>query len=280
MTIPNSFIREGFIPANMLRKRRRLMLGSDGPPDSGKTEFTLSVPGPGIVLCLDRGYEAMLDNPNPPETRRDDFAFKVITVPMATSATQNEFLDYWRAFYTEYKKALANVDARVVVLDGDSDGWELQRLAEFGKLTQIPPILYTSVNAARRAMIAKAFDSGKTIIATHKIKKQYKALLNPDGSVALDKSSGREIREWDGKTYQRQGFEDQDYLWQVQISHMYRPATVNARGLEIPQKWGVRITKCKPDPKLVGIELWGEDCNFAGLVQTVYPDVPLSEWGF
>lgn len=280
MTLPASFTRDGFVDPSKLRKRRRLMIGSDGPSDSGKTEFLLSAPGPGIVLCLDRGHEAMLDNPTPPVTRRDDFAFKIIQVPMATSATQNEFLEYWRAFYAEYKKALANPDALTIGLDGDSDGWELQRLAEFGKLTQIPPILYTSVNAARRAMIARAFDSGKTVIATHKIKKHYKALIDDKGAVVVDKNSGKEVREWDGVSYQRQGFEDQDYLWQVQISHMFRPARTLPSGKEIPQKWGIRINKCKPDPKLVGTELWGEDCNFAGLVQTIYPDVPLAEWGY
>lgn len=269
--LPASFARDGFITPSALRgKRRRLMVGTEGPADSGKTEFSLSAPGPGIVLCLDRGFDAVLDNQNPPASRREDFAFKVITVPMATQVTQPTFVEYWKAFYNEYKKALDNPDARTVVLDGDSDSWELQRLAEFGKLTKVPPIAYDTVNAARRAMYARAWDSGKIVIATNKVRKTYLTKFRPDGKPEMN-SSGNEVRAWDGKSYERQGFGDQDYLWAVQIRHLY-DADKN--------KWGIRIIKAKADPSAVGLELWGEDCNFESLVQVIYPQVPLAEWGF
>lgn len=267
MMLPRSFVTDGFVTTRP--KLKRLMIGTEGLSDTGKTEFAMSAPGPGIVLGLDRGYEGVLDNQHPPPTRHADFACVSVPVPLATSVAQPVFLEYWKAFYEQYKKALANADARTVVLDGDSDSWELQRLAEFGKLTQIPPILYTSVNAARRAMIARAYDSGKIVIATNKLKKAYKPKFKPDGTPALD-TSGKEIREWDGINYDRQGFEDQDYLWQVQLRHLYNP---------IKQIWGFRILKCKVDKDVVGLELWGEDCNFSSLVQVCYPQVPLSEWG-
>lgn len=269
MTLPASFAKDGFVSAASVRKHRRLLIGTDGISDSGKTEFALSAPGPGIVLALDRGFDAMLDNQNPPVSRREDFGFKVITVPLATQLTQNEYKEYWKAFYAEYRRALENKDCRTVVIDGDSDSWELQRLAEFGKLTQIPSILYVNVNAARRAMYARAYDSGKIVIATNKVKRQYKTKFKVDGTPELN-SSGNEIREWDGD-FERNGFGDQDYLFMIQLRHLY-----NADKNE----WGIRILKCKADPQLVGYELWGSDCNFAGLVSTVYPHIPLTEWGY
>lgn len=267
MTLPRSFTTDGFITTKP--RLKRLLIGTEGLPDTGKTEFAMSAPGPGIMLCLDRGIDGVLDNQEPPATRSPNFAHKVISVPLATSVAQPIFLEYWRDFYADYKKSLANVDARTVVLDGDSDSWELQRLAEFGKLTQIPPILYTTVNAARRAMIARAYDSGKIIIATNKLKKSYKTKYKPDGQPLVD-SSGKEIREWDGINYDRQGFEDQDYLWQIQLRHLFNPAKA---------EWGLRILKCKVDKHVVGLELWGGDCNFASLVEVCYPHVPASEWG-
>jgi hypothetical protein len=267
MSLPASFHTDGFVTPKP--KLRRLMIGAEGSPDTGKTEFASSAPGPGIVLCLDRGYEGMLDNRTPPPTRNPDFVYVPIHVPLATSAAQPVFLEYWKSFYSQYSKALANKDARTLVLDGDSDSWELQRLAEFGKLVQVPPILYQSVNAARRAMIAKAYDSGKIIIATNKLKKVYRTKFLPTGLPATD-NSGKEIREWDGKSWERQGFEDQDYLWQVQIKHLY----------DEKKKWGIRILKCKVDKELNGMELWGGECNFQTLVQVIYPNVPLSDWGY
>jgi hypothetical protein len=38
--------------------------------------------------------------------------------------------------------------------------------------------------------------------------------------------------------------------------------------------------KCKANLRLVGAELWGNDCNFKGLVKLVYPQVSLQEWGY
>lgn len=280
MTLPRSFLTEGFLPAETVRKTRHLLIGTDGPTDTGKTEFALSAPGPGVVICLDRNIDPVLDNLNPPATRQPDFAFKIIKVPLATTSKQDLYMEYWRDFRDTFYKALKNPDCRTVVLDGDSDSWELQRLAEFGKLTQIPSIMYTGVNAARRAFIARAHDSGKIVIATHKIKKQYRTKYDADGKAVLN-DSGKEIREWDGTTYDRQGFEDQDYLWHVQLRHVYRPARINPlTRKDVPQQWGVVITKCKVNMTLVGTELWGDSCNFQSLVELLYPNVSLSEWGF
>jgi hypothetical protein len=262
MPLPASFARDGFFPAEKMRgKHRHLLIGTEGLPNTGKTEFACSAPGPGIVICLDRGFDAMLDNPNPPKSRRDDFAFKTIKIPLATQAAQPEYLQYWRDFYAEYKKALDNPDARTVVLDGDSDSWELQRLAEFGKLTQVPPIMYQQVNAARRAMIARAFDSGKIVISTNKLKDGYESQLTSDK---------KEVRIKTGK-YERQGFADHEYLYQIQLRHLFN---------EEKGSFGVKILRCKSDTTLQGLELWGEDCCFQSLVQCIYPTVPLSEWGF
>lgn len=273
MALPPSFARDGFVSPERVRNSRRLMMSIEGLKDTGKTELALSAPGPGILLALDRGFDAMLDNPTPPPTRSDNFGYKVITVPGAGSAVQAEFHDYWLAFYTEYKKALANPDARTVIVDGDSDTWELQRLAAFGKLTQIPSIMYTDVNAARRVMYSRAYDSGKIFIVTNKVKKAYKEVYGPDGKAILD-TSGRPKREWDGESYERQGFDDQEYYWMLMIEALYRKHP--KRGSE----WGARIKKCKVNRELEGETLWGEDCNLPAILQLTFPNVDLEEWGY
>lgn len=270
-TLPQSFTRDGYqLPSAFRAKLRRLLIGCDGPADSGKSEFALSAPGPGVGLVLDRGIDPVFDNPRPPKTRQPNWGFKVITAPQQTAATQEEFASYWVTFREECKKAALNPDVRTILIDGDSDSWELQRLAAFGKLSQIPSIRYVEVNAARRALYARLWDSGKIIISTNKIKKHYSPRYKADGTPEKD-ATGKDVRDWDGKTYERQGFDDQEYLWQIQLRHLFD---------EKEKRWGIRITKCKADADLVGLELWGDECNFATLVQTVYPQVPLSEWGY
>lgn len=263
--LPASFAKDGFVSPEKLRagKLRHLLIGTDGWSNTGKTEFACSAPGPIMLIILDRGVDPLLDNPRPPPTRSDAIGVKIIKVPLPTSAKQDIFVEYWRDFRDTFKRATENADVRTIVIDGDSDSWELQRLAAFGKLTQVPPILYTEVNAARRALIARAWDCGKIVIATNKLKDEYAVVKDANGNIP-----DANKREKTGND-ERQGFSDQNYLWQLQLRHLYDKG-----------KWGVRILKCKSDSTLEGVELWGEDCNFTSLVQTIYPNVPLTEWGY
>jgi hypothetical protein len=279
VNLPPSFQRDGFVSAELARgKGRRLMIGCDGPADTGKSEFALSAPDPGVFICLDRGIDGVLDNQSPPPTRRERWAYKVINSPKATGATQAEALEVWKSFKEVVYKACQNPDVRTVTLDGDSDSWEVQRLAELGRLDKVPSIMYTSVNAARRAFYARLWDAQKIIIATNKIKKHYADQIDRSGNPVIG-NDGKVVRTWDG-TWERQGFEDQDYLWNIQLRHLYRPAGENAVTKKWQeQAWGIRITKCKVNMSLVGTELWGSDCNFPTLVEVCYPHVPAKEWG-
>ena len=292
MPLPPSFQTEGFVSGATIRPRmllrsgkklKPLMLGTEGETNTGKSEFLLSAPGPGIIIPMDRGFDGMLDNPNPPKERRQgDFAWLPMQVPLNTTATQAEYGKYFAMFRDGFYKALANKDALTVCIDGDSDSWELQRLAEFGKLANVwPQTKYGDAYAHRRAMIAKAWDSGKIIIATNKIRDEYVKALDDKG-MPIKEADGTDKKEKSGRK-ERQGFPDQDYLWQVQIRHMYKPAhkrKMGERMIDVPQNWGLVILKCKPNPGLIGSELWGADCNFKGLVQHILPEVPLTDWGF
>lgn len=279
MTLPASFAKDGFLDYEKTRGRRRIMIGSEGLSNSGKSEFALSMPGPGIALCLDRGIKGLMENQNPPPTRQSNWAVKIIKVPKPgqiaiPDPNKNPYLDYWRAFYSDVKKVLANADCLSLLIDGDSDSWELQRMAVFGKVSKVPSIQYTQVNTDRRALYAMLFDSEKNIVATNKLRKHYVPKLK-NGRVETG-GDGKPIKEWDG-TYERQGFEDQGYLWDIQLRHM--------RGdVDDPERhageWGIRILECKPNVNLVGFEMWGDLCNFSSLVESVYPHIKRSEWGF
>lgn len=288
MALPASFLRDGFIEGPKARSRMKLpsgrflkplMIGTEGPPDSGKTEFLLSCPGPGLVVCLDRGFDPIFDNPHPPKSRRSDFAFKAINIPLNTTSAQDVYVEYFKKCREELYKALANPDALTVAIDGDSDFYELQTLAEFGKITQVwPQTRFGDLYAKRRAITARCHDSGKIIIGTNKVKDQYEAVVDDKGQPVME-TNGEPKRAKTGKQ-ERQGFRDQEYLWNIQIRHMYKPAGVNKiTGKPTAQQWGIQIMKCKANRALVGEELWAEDCNFSGLVQLIYPDIPMGDWG-
>src|SRR5438128_7624302 len=117
-SIPPSFQRSGFLPSGSFRlpgKKRRLLLGCEGGPDSGKSEFALSAPGPGMAIVLDRGMDPVFDNMTPPKTRQPNWAFKVIALPKETQATQDTFREYCINVRNDAKTAWANPDWRSIV---------------------------------------------------------------------------------------------------------------------------------------------------------------------
>lgn len=276
MTIPKL---TGFLPASQLRKKRRMLIGTEGLADTGKTEFALSVPGPGKGILLDRGIDGVLDNLTPPPARRlEDWVFKIIPIPSATQSNKPEFYqEYWMAFLKEYIECMTD-PCHAVLIDGDSDSWELQRLAEHGKLTGVwPQTKFGPVYAARKAMINRAWDAGKIVISTNKLKNEWKKLKDANGNDLLDDNG--DVKKEPTGDYERQGFPDQAYLYMIQLRHLYR-RRLNIKTKQEVGEFGLRILKCKANMELVGSELWGDDCNFAGLMTLCYPQVDLSEWGF
>lgn len=283
MPVPQSMLRAGFVESKTLQARRkRVMIGSDGFTDTGKTEFALSAPGPGVMVTLDRGLDPVLDNENPPDTRRDDFAFKIINPPKASDSNDPSFYaTYWWDFYNACMDAMKIPECRTLILDGDSDSWELQRLAAFAKTTQVVESRYSDVNAARRAFYSKLHDWGGNVIATNKLKKKYVPILDAYGEFILDEK-GKPRQEWKGE-YERQGFGDQNYLWHIQLNHLFRQVEKKDKKtgiITLQNQWGIRITKAKVRPEVVGRELWGSMCNVESLLQLVYPNVDPSAWGF
>lgn len=299
MPIPQSFVTDGFYNPSKPRQRRRLLIGSEGWTDTGKTEFIYSCPGPGINLAVDPAYEGVMDNQSPPKSRRPDWVTFDIKIPMNEMSkdalphlggtkyetSKDMYKAYWRHFRTTLYKALDNPDAISVGIDGDSDTWELQKLSEFGRTNQILPITTGSIKSRRRLLIYRAFHSGKNVIATNKLKIKYEKVQLPDGSYKID-DRGEFVREATDDV-ERQGYPEQDYLWQFQIRHLYKKAESIMitrgpnKGQVVPGRaqWGIRIMKSKVNTEMVGHELWGDKANFQGLIELFYPQTDQSEWG-
>lgn len=279
--LPASFAKFGLKTALQVTttKRKRVMIGTEGESESGKTEFILSAPGPGIIVCLDRGHEAMLENAKPPDTRRDDFGFDIINPVKEGQTDKNGYLDAWRDVKDNHiYRHIANPDCLTLGIDTDSDLWQLQLLADFGKSTQIPQIMRTQTNINRKAFTTRLFDCGKNIIGTNMLRDDYRTITDDNGKAVLKDGKEQTYRTGARK---RQGFPDQDYLWQIQIRHF----KTEARYLErlkktIPSKFGIEILKCKVNGELVGTQFTGSECNFKSLVLAAYPNSTATDWGY
>lgn len=268
--IPAALTKAGFVPVEQIRpQRKRLMVSIAGDAGSGKNTFGFTAPRPGACITLDRGIEQATKEQAP--VPLDGWGFRLVPVPLAGQATKEDYLTYWVSIRDTMKTVAAIPDIYSILFDGDTDSWELQRLAAFGKLTKIPSILYDEVNAARRAFYARMFDSKKNFIATNRVERVYKTVYNPDGSPKLN-NSGNEVREWNGQ-YERKGFGDNKFLWQVHLLALHE-----VRDGE--HHYGVKIEMNKINPSVEGMELWGDECNFQTLAQYTYPDSRPEDWGY
>ncbi len=267
----------GFLPLRSMGIARRLMVGIDGLPDTGKTEFALTFPPPVCILFVDQGYESVVNKLNPPPNRQKDVDYKIFSLPQAGmnptgagTASQKDaqaaYSSIWNDFYANYVAAVSAPKYKTVVIDGDSESWDLQRLAAFGKLTQVPPMEYTNVNQARRVLIRRGFDSHKNIAFTYRVGHEYESTIKINA-----RGEPKEVSEKTGN-YIRKGFADSDYIVQVQLRTM-RQST--HRGT----KFGIEVVKCKPDVELIGLQLWNDQCCYRGLVEAIYPGANPSDWG-
>jgi hypothetical protein len=226
----------------------------------------------------------VFDNPTPPPTRNPNLALKVIPVPVNGQTGQTEYKEYFIQTKDAWYKALSNQDSTVAILDGESDYYELHTLGMYGKLTGIfPQVNYTILYTQKRAQLARASDSGKIVVYTSKVKEEYETVYDDKGQPVVDPDNPKDFLRRKTGQVQRAGFRDLEYLTDIGLLTMFRPARLQKMGnrmVEVPASFGVRICKCKHNVPLVGTELWADKCNFRSLVELAYPRVDPANWGF
>jgi hypothetical protein len=279
--IPQSLLKDYQTQDQLLEQYGGILpnaIGIYGQPSGGKTELALTAPGVILGITIDRGYLGLMLNPNPPATRSKSVVWKVINPPLAGTAAVPEYVSYWAKIRDEAYSAVKRPEIRTVLCDGDSDSWEVQRLAEFGQLSQVPSYKYTAVNAARKAYYTRLTDSGKFLIFTTKMTKEYVTVYGPDGQPQM--KDGKPVRQWSGK-WEARGFDDIEYHLQLNIYCFLADATYDKDGnLLSGRDYTARIMYCKSNRSLEGMDFNGADCTLPTILREVYPHISLKEWGY
>lgn len=258
--VPQDLAKLGFeVPS--ITDKPRLLVGSQGLDKTGKTEFWLSAPGPIGCINLDIGLEGVVEK----WTKRGKKVWvATYNIPPVGAngkpLTQNDYIQFFLKTRAAYEGMLTNKDIRTVVVDTGSDWWELAKLAEFGKVNPAVDIkqAYQALNQLFRSLIRRAYDTDKNLIITHKMKEKYTSKVG---------ANGKAIDSWDGSSYKKVGFGEDHYLIQVNVEHTFRDG-----------QFGIKILNCRHDMSLAGYEMAGEECNFTGLGQLIYPDSKAEDW--
>jgi len=226
---------------DLVEKPRRLIASVTGREKTGKTHFALTAPPPIFFFDIDIGTEGVVHKFQ--EQGKQVFLYDV-RVPKG--AEKSVYQPMWGG--VRQRLSLAYTLKRgTVIVDTSSEGFELARLAHFGKLTQVMPHHYTEVNSEWRELMRQAYDSDMNTIFIHKMKPKY-------------------VNNVRTGEYELAGFGEMPYLSQINlVTHRQDSDEEGA----FPD-FSVSVTDCRHNAALNGQVLRGPMCDFAFLLGIVH----------
>lgn len=244
MPVANSLENFGFSLAP-LEIPHRLIAAINGHRGKGKTHQGLTAPGPIALFNLDLGLSGVVQ-----KFRREG---KIVVVnDMKVPATQQEAVAEWERFLKAWTAALRARDIRSIVIDTESELWELIRMARFGALTQIMPYMYTPVNAEYGRTLREIMTSDKNLILLRHVKPVY-------------------INDKRTKEYEAAGFGGVEKIVEV-VADVWREEEADT------PTWNLTITKCRSQPTLDGETLSGIMASFPWLAAQAIEGTSVEDW--
>jgi hypothetical protein len=241
--------------------RKRVILSVEGREKEGKTSLSLSAPGPIGVINMDLGLEGVVHK----FARDKKIYVSDYKLPSTTRGNAKEVAEeadkVWTSLMADYRAALRSF--RTVVMDTATEVWELLRLARFGKLAQVMPHHYTTVNSEFREMLRMAYDGNANLILVHKMKAVWVDV--PDGKGGTKGSRTGE--------YERSGFSDTGFI--VQASVRVSRVTTDTPG---DDGFRLQVLTCRQNAELTGQVLQAPMNTFPYLASMILPETSPETW--
>lgn len=245
--------------------RPRLVVSIDGKPFTGKTHFMLTMPPPMRIFSIDCGLEGVV------EDMRDagaDFAqamfedYSLGKPPLSSKAAIDHAREVVKKFHAAFREILRERARMSIGLDTGSEFWQLYRLADLGKLEQVPPMRYVRVNRLYRDLLNEIYSTPHNLVLVHRQKDRYdtRVLDTPEGPREVSVRVPGEV--------DRDGFKEIDGIVQV-VVESYRHGTT----------FGFRVTKCRARSLLMGQTYEGEFATFKHLALDIFPNTNPEDWG-
>lgn len=243
----------GFRKIEAVKIPTRLIVSVEATEGCGKTIFGLGAASSGTVYLqrFDRASEGALKLAQDAglDVRVKDYDLDVVKDEIGPDAKAiNRTKDEAGTLFDEYQEDLKQIIAEgaTPVIDTFTEAWELARLAEFGKVTQVQPHMYSRLNAKFRHLLNSIVLSPCSAVLIHKLKDVWE---NKETSNGLRSAKTGEL--------ERSGFSDIGYGAHVMV-RLYRAGMRGDPNGEVPEpsrEFMMRILKCNPKADLVGLDL-------------------------
>jgi hypothetical protein len=252
MITDKELLKAGFKPKK-IDPHKRLIIQVEGHEKTGKTHFALTAPGPIAYFGLDIGDEGVIEKflaAGKEIVTPDDSVRVPNVIEMSVDGPRIDATNAWDQMKRAFIACCKSPQIRSIVWDTATEVWELIRLARFGKLAQVMPVQYGPVNAEMRGLIRTAYDSNKNFIMLHKMKAEY----------VNDKRTGK---------YERAGFNDSEYIVQVNLSTFHDPEE---------KEFGVEVINARQNMTLCGQQFRGDLCAFPMLAVMIMEGTSPGDW--
>lgn len=231
---------------------------SMGEVGTGKTAFWLSAPGPIVVLSFDQGLEGVIEDF---QATKDIYVQEYEWAP-TEDTSQDEAVELRDQFTADFESAIQN--ARTVIIDKETQLWELMRYAEFGGPSEAPRN-YPALNQRMRRLLNMPKATTINFGIIEGMKDQWVTKKKADGGSA-GAQTGLRVRK---------GFDEADELVHVTLVHeraegQFTYTVGKSRG---PGGFSVQdqsfMIPADPEEKLNA---------FAEFGMRVFPDTTLEDW--
>jgi hypothetical protein len=163
----------------------RIVASAWGDVGTGKTRFAAGGPGPVIFLGFDDGTEGVVE-----DLRESGKEIRVLSYDWSPTNeeefTQAQAVELRNTFIADYKRAidtLAALGRGTVVMDKETDVWNLFRYAEFGSPKADVPRDFDKVNAMMRKYISLPKKTTINFMAIQSAKDEWKSMSQKSGAI-------------------------------------------------------------------------------------------------
>lgn len=241
--------------------KHRLIMSIEGCEKSGKNHFAFTAPGPLYFHSFDFGDEGVIQKfqkggemyRNGLEIYKAEYRLN-ISAGTAIQLAADTARPVWDKFLSNFREGVGK--GRTTVVDTGTEVYEVLRMAEFGKLTQVMPHHYGPVNQAMKDLWRTAYDSDSNLIMLHRMKEEWET------KVVGGKEVGNKTGRWEMSGYKGTYFE----------------AQVCCRAYKEDGEFKMLIFDCRQRPDLEGMVLEGDMLNFPTLAMMIFPDSEEEEW--
>lgn len=242
--------------------KNRLISANFGFPGCGKTRWALGGPAPVVLLSLNNGYEGIIEDLQATkDIRVKDYEW----LPDPDSGTlQADAQGIMEQFMEDYEVAIQC--ARTVIIDLESELWEVGRYAQFGAPSDNPKD-FAPLNQKFRRIVNMAKATDVNLILLQAMKERWQPRVN--------KSSGK-MGAASTDLYERWGFKELEGLVHVNIEH--RRVKVPGESSRFEIELGKSRGPGSRDVQDHTFTVTDPDTGFLELALQMYPDSSPEDW--